>query len=84
MSELKATLTWADDDVKSWHNKSTQSAENTTMAPSSPSKPRVYVEKRVKSRVPAPFSLTPSVGNWALFPSRRGARLLNAFLFGSR
>lgn len=46
VSELKATLTWADDDVKSWHSKSTQSAENTTMAPSAPSKTRVYAEKK--------------------------------------
>lgn len=33
-------LTWADDDVKSWHSKRTQRAENTAMFPSWPSQTR--------------------------------------------
>lgn len=60
------TLTWAEDDVKSWHSKSTQRAENTAMAPRSPSHTRVYARKgQIKSPVPGPLSLPPSVRNGA-------------------
>lgn len=58
------TLTWAEDDINSWDNKSTQSAESTAIAPHSPSQTRVYTEK-VKSPALGPLSLPPSVQNGA-------------------
>lgn len=57
--------TWAEDDVKSWHNKSTQRVEKTAMPHElSPHKPE-FTRKKVKSPVPSPHSLPPSVHNGA-------------------
>lgn len=57
--------TWAEDDVKSWHSKSTQRAENTAMPdPLSPHKSE-FTRNKVKSPVPGPRSLPPSVRNGA-------------------
>lgn len=36
---LCVKLTWAEEDVKSWHSKSAHSAENTSMAPVRPQSP---------------------------------------------
>lgn len=73
-------LTWADDDVKSWHSKSTQTAESTAMASSSPSQTRLYAEK---IQIPGSrSSLTPPQRPQRGFPSPRSAQLLNGFLFG--
>lgn len=72
---LRVKLTWAEEDVKSWHSKSAHRAENTSMAPVRPHSLQMMRGKWVESPVSR-----PQLGS----PSRRGAPLLNGFLFGSR
>lgn len=68
------TLTWAEEDVKSWQSKSAHSPENSSMAPVGPQSPDDAGEW-----VESPVS-RPQQGS----PSRRGEPLLNGFLFGPR
>lgn len=67
------TLTWDEDGVKSWHSKSTQRAENTVMAPRSPSHTRVYADKVKSPGSRSSVTSPPASATEPSFTSRRAA-----------